>query len=109
MGRVFLICWEFPGVNSKGGTALSKRPGYLARGLKHHGFEIIIITRNHFSDSLEIKEDTFPVHIVPGPPIASTISILFLRRLATVFYTMFLGDRSGIWGLRVYYYLKKKI
>lgn len=103
--RLFIICWEFPGFNSRQGTALSKRAGALADGFSSFHENIIVITRNHFTSEYKIENN---VHLIPGANINAYSSFFILRKALTLLYSIFIGDRSGLWGYRVFKYVSGK-
>jgi hypothetical protein len=100
--RIFLISWEFPGYNTKQGTALCKRPGDFARLLGEHVSEVIVVTRNHFNVKVEYPERN--IILIPGKSLLSQKWWL-IRKLSTFYHTIFFGDRSGVWGTNVANYL----
>jgi len=105
--RYIFLAWEFPGLNSKGGTALSKRSGVIYKGFINKGYEVIVITRNHFSASVATYDKN--IYVLPGPEANSTNKLAFVRKFFTLLYTLTIGDRSGWWGLKVYCFLKREI
>ncbi len=103
--RVFLIGWEFPGFNTKQGTALAKRLGALHNGFRALGESVIIITKNHHTDKLEKHGE---IYLVPGPGITTAHTFSLIRKISTFFYVLFFGDKSGIWGLRAFQYASRQ-
>lgn len=105
--RIFLIAWEFPGYNTRGGTALAKRIGSLARGLSSQN-EVTVITRNHFANRIEFRDEGFPIYLVPGPSNNPSISFALLRKFWTFLCVLLIGDQSGLWGVKAFWFLIHK-
>ncbi|MEZ5050572.1 MAG: glycosyltransferase [Saprospiraceae bacterium] len=103
--RIFLLSWEFPGYNTRGGTALSKRAGILYKGLTELGYNVVVITRNHNDKDVLVNGS---VYCLPGPGIHPKGRNSIIRRIETLFLSFNLGDRSGRWGLKAYRFLSEK-
>lgn len=113
---LLIFSWEYPGVNSARGAALSRRIGQVAEGFATQGWKVNIIHKNHINENIQNIQEGIKVndyitrYPVVGPAISPESSLSrfsFLRRLATFYYIIFKGDRSFKWAQNALKFIKK--
>lgn len=108
--QLLIFAWEFYGYHSIQGTALSRRVKQVADGFRDNGWEVTVIHKDHREESAGneykiSKEPNGVKRIAVKDTTGNTGNLLrqpvLKRRLQTIYYTLFRGDRS--------YQLAKKV
>ncbi len=106
--HLLIFTWEYYGYHSKQGTALSKRPKQVAESFINNGWDVTVIHKDQINEC----GDT-PYRIVQETPNIKRISVkqnnlrassrknTIIRKLETLYYTAFRGDRSYRWAQNV--------
>lgn len=103
-----IFSWEYYGFHSSGGAALSRRVRQVAESFAKHNYHVTVIYQDH---TCECKNSEYVVTaeksgIVRIPVIApkkvdNFNKISIIRRLQTLYYVLFHGDRSYFWAKNV--------
>jgi len=103
--RIVLLCWEFLGYHTRQGLALSKRPEMLYRGLKAAGYDVLVITRDHYDGFIQQHGD---VILIPGRDTKPSVSYPWARKIQTLVVSARYGDRSYHWAYAALEVIKKR-
>jgi hypothetical protein len=103
--HLLIFAWEYNGYHSIRGTALSKRPRQLAESFIKHGWDVTVIHKdqrgesgeNPFYMSIE-QSGVHRVAIRATDETEVTRSNTLVRRLETLYYVSFRGDRTYRWS-----------
>ena len=106
---VLIVAWEYPGVHSQQGAALSRRIGQLARGFASRNWRVSVVHRLHQSSDPAadsgVTERVGPDAVIERRAVAARRGDQKnrwrrgpLRRLATLWIAFRRGDSSGSWG-----------
>ena len=106
--QLLIFSWEYLGYHSVQGTALAKRPRQVAESFTKNGWQVVLIHRDGRG---ECGEKPFTIHYeqsgVIRIPVKMTRSYddkdrnALVRKLSTLFYVAFRGDRSYRWAVDV--------
>ncbi len=107
-GRRLLLCaWEYPGANSRQGSALARRVGQIARGFARAGWHVEVLHRRATpEDTPDVWHDVPSGHrggtirrmSIDGPSLTPARSSTIRRRIRTVTSALRGGDRSSEWA-----------
>ncbi len=102
---LLLFALEYNGYNSVRGTALSKRARHLAESFTHNGWEVTVVHKdqvNECGDQPFLVDTTQKaikrVSIKSSENIDKYEPNVFLRKVMTLSYVTFYGDRSYKWA-----------
>lgn len=103
--QLLIFSWEYFGHHSPQGTALSKRPRQVAESFVKKGWDVVVIHRDSTNEcgtqAFNIDKETGGITRIPvkmtAPYVDNTGNAL-LRRLKTLYYVAYKGDRSYRWA-----------
>ena len=110
---VLIVAWEYPGFNSRQGTALSRRVGQLARAFARANWRVSVVHPVQRADDpaakAEVTErlgDGAVIHRRAIGQVHEGVSRerfwqLPLRKATTMWHALRYGDRSGVWASAV--------
>ena len=102
--HLLIFTWEYNGYHSKQGTALAKRPRQVAESFNTNGWEVTVIYKDHRNECegrpFVVIDDANGIKRIP---VTLTGKIdhsknQFRRKLETLYYIRFYGDRTSIWA-----------
>jgi glycosyltransferase involved in cell wall biosynthesis len=109
---VLIVAWEYPGVHSRQGAALSRRIGQLARGFASRNWRVSVVHQLH--ESSDPAADSVVTERVGPDTVLERRAVTArrgdeknqwrrgpLRRLATMWVAFRRGDSSGTWAEEV--------
>jgi len=103
--RLLIFSWEYNGYHSVQGTALSKRPRQVAESFATNGWDVTVVHKDHRAEcggaAFRINTETngikrIVVHATGDTAI--TRSNPLSRKLETLYYLTFHGDRTYKWA-----------
>lgn len=106
--QLLIFSWEYLGHHSVQGTALAKRPRQVAESFVKNGWQVILI---HRDGTGECGDNSFTVNCEQSGVIRIPVKMVrsyddkgrnaLVRKLSTLFYVAFRGDRSYRWAIDV--------
>lgn len=103
--QLLIFSWEYFGYHSPQGTALSKRPRQVAESFVKNGWDVVVV---HRDSTVECGAAPFGVHkevsgvtripVKMTAPYVDTGGNGLVRRLKTLYYVAYKGDRSYRWA-----------
>jgi len=111
--QLLIFAWEFHGYHSVQGTALSRRIKQVADGFRDNGWKVTVIHKDQREESgdneykISIEPNGIKRIAIKGPTGDSKDLLnqpVLKRKLGTIYYTIFGGDRSFQWAKRVIKY-----
>ncbi len=106
--RLLIFSWEYNGYHSVQGTALSKRPRQIAESYRAAGWDVTVVHKDHRNESGDARfhislEDNgirrIAVKSTDDTGITRTNPLS--RKLETLYYIAFRGDRTYRWATDV--------
>lgn len=99
--RLLIVAWEYPGLHTPGGAALSRRVGQLARGFAASGWTVqalVRVARRNVSGTLGSLDGVERI-AVPGSELGADAARHhpLVRRALTAWHAVRHGDRSYEW------------
>jgi hypothetical protein len=114
--NLLLLSWENPSEPSRQGTALARRVKQVLDGLCQYDCSITLVHYDHNNEVLDghyyynfntINQASVHRYAVSAQINEDKNSVI--RKLKTLCYSLTIGDRSGIWGVRSFRLLRNKI
>ena len=114
--RALLVAWDYPHPDHATGSAVARRVRQIARGFAAHGWSVDVVIRDHCASpsravvrrlAERFGTETVQIHCVPGPDGKPAERYAPLRMLASAWYALVMGDRSGRWGHIAIDYLRR--
>jgi len=106
--RLLIFAWEYDGYHSERGAALARRIRQVAESFNLNNWEVVVIHKDNRNECAESpflitteKNGIKRISVRSGKDIDSFHGNLFIRKLETLFYIAFRGDRSYFWGREV--------
>jgi hypothetical protein len=102
---LLIIAWEYEGYHSDQGVALSRRITQVAESFNTHGWEVAVIHCDHRKESGEApfkitteKNGIKRIAVKFTSKLLDTSRSAILRKLETLYYVAFKGDRTSKWA-----------
>jgi hypothetical protein len=103
--RLLIFSWEYNGYHSVQGTALSKRPRQVAESFNDNNWEVTVIHRDAIgesgTDAFKIQTESHGIKRIAVKSKDDTAIVTenpLLRKLETLYYLTFHGDRTYKWA-----------
>ena len=102
--HLLIFAWEYYGYHSRQGTALSKRPRQVAESFITNGWDVTVIHKDQLDESKGSYFISFEENGIKRISVPLTKSIDYfdkhplLRKIETLYYTTFHGDRTYRWA-----------
>lgn len=114
--NILILSWENPIKPTIQGTALARRIKQLVDGLSQYNCSITLV---HYDHNNEVLDGNYyynfkninqaHVHRYAVPAQCNEDKNRVIRKVKTLCYSLTIGDRTGIWGIKSFRLLRKKI